>query len=668
MKAAASAFETQLTPPPQKGGFEPLGFMTPWQRAWRGLLENPQGLQGFFLGSLVVLALGWFAFLPVESWIQQQHQQQLEALLQTLRAGLLPMPEKPEFAKGTSYEERFRRLAKAALKQTPVLVAIQLQSPKEGASVWAEETVGTEKRLEASKDGALLQRSTPLKQGHPESLTLTLRYQEQPVLQQLRLTRVLMFGPLILAWVVALLSLLQTTKGWMQGLRLLTLGVGRLSGGDFGYKIETRPLWGELQDLGQSINDMSLRLREYETANIDTLTLESNKLEAVLQSIGDGVIVCEDSGEVVLVNAAALHSLGIQQAETLLNQNIGRYVSETGALCFAPVLKDYSRMLQEAAQRENTPERRRPLSQGSLEEVGTELFSQTVDTGKRTLKLLLSPIQDSFGERLGFVMILHDITRQAEVDRLKTHFISNVSHELRTPVTTIKSYIDTLYHHGQDLDETTYREFLETVHTETERLKKLVNDILDFARLEEGRVRLEMQWQDVSPVISLTVQSVKVLAQQKNLTLSTNIESNLPQVYLNSESIERVIRNLLSNAIKYTEDGGRIRVKAELTNDGQWVEVSVEDSGVGIAAEHIPYLFDRFYRVENKVHTVKGTGLGLHLVRVAIEEYHQGKVFVESTLGQGSRFGFRLPLQPETVAELNPEHTNNPKPRSLAPY
>jgi two-component system, OmpR family, sensor histidine kinase NblS len=261
-----------------------------------------------------------------------------------------------------------------------------------------------------------------------------------------------------------------------------------------------------------------------------------------------------------------------------------------------------------------------------------------------TLKVIISPIHDTEGENLGFVMIMHDVTKEMEVDKLKTNFISNVSHELRTPVTTIKSYVDTIYNHGDELDEETYTEFIETINVETDRLKKLVNDILDFSRLEEGGYKLEMEYQDISPVINLTVQSVKVLAQQKNINLSTAIESQLPKVYINSDSIERVLRNLLSNAIKYTQEGGRIKVRAELSGAGDALEISVQDTGIGIPEEHLPFIFDRFYRVENKVHTVKGTGLGLHLVKITVEEHHRGEVFVKSEVGQGSTFGFRLPL------------------------
>lgn len=431
------------------------------------------------------------------------------------------------------------------------------------------------------------------------------------------------------SWLVALLAVLFNTYIWSKHLKQLSEGVQRLSSGEFGFQIDERSLWGELKTLALAFNDMSARLQAYEAQNIETLKLERNKLEAMVMSIADGVVVCEDSGVIVMVNEAASRMLGVKSPALLEGRNIKDYATTEGDKCFQTVMDAFREFRKKASQ----------MSEEGRQKAGP--FSRQVELPELTLKVLLSSIEE---ERLGFVMVMHDVTREAEVDKLKTNFISNVSHELRTPVTTIKSYVDTLYNHGTDLDSQTYNEFIETIHVETERLKKMVNDILDFSRLEEGGVNLEKQWQELSPVINLTVQSVKVLAQQKELTLTTSLESNLPKVLINSESIERVLRNLLSNAIKYTSQGGRIKVRAELDETGDHVEVTVQDNGIGIADEHLPFIFDRFYRVENKVHTIKGTGLGLHLVKVAIEDYHDGEVFVKSKLGEGAIFGFRLPV------------------------
>jgi two-component system, OmpR family, sensor histidine kinase NblS len=435
-----------------------------------------------------------------------------------------------------------------------------------------------------------------------------------------------MFWAFMSAWFISVLAVSLNTYVLSKHLRTFVRGVKRLSTGDFGYKILDTDLWGELKMLAQSFNDMSMRLRAYENQNLETITFERNKLKAILLSIADGVIVCETQGNVAIINDAACAMLGFKSSDWAIGTSLKNYVTEDNQPCFEPIIRDFETQCEEDPARP-------PL-----------LLTNKVEMPDKTFKAMLSPIQDAEGHLLGYVLILHDMTKEAEVDRMKTNFISNVSHELRTPVTTIKSYVDTIYNHGQDLDSQTYNEFIETINVETDRLKKLVNDILDFSRLDEGAVLLERELAEIAPVINITVQSVKVLAERKNIALSTAIESSLPKIYMNSDSIERTLRNLLSNAIKYTDNGGRIKVRAELSENGKALEVSVQDSGIGIADEHLPFIFDRFYRVETKVHTIKGTGLGLHLVKIAIEKHHGGEVFVKSDVGNGSTFGFRIPL------------------------
>jgi two-component system, OmpR family, sensor histidine kinase NblS len=459
----------------------------------------------------------------------------------------------------------------------------------------------------------------------------------------------------ISAWFISILAVSFNTYVLSKHLRTLVRGVKRLSSGDFGYKISENDLWGELRILAQSFNDMSARLRVYEAQNLDTITFERNKMEAVLLSIADGVVVCDNAGLVVMMNDSACQMLGVKTHHVLMGSAIKDYMTVDGKRCFAGLIQEFDTEEANALPIIIKASGKRPVSPMVLSG-GMASFSRQVEMPGLALKVIISSIRDAEHNKLGFVMIMHDITKEMEVDKLKTNFISNVSHELRTPVTTIKSYIDTLCNHAEDLDQETYQEFMQTVNVETDRLKKLVNDILDFSRLEEGGVKLDMERQDIGPIINLTTQSLKVLAQQKDITLSTAIESNLPRLLINSDSIERVLRNLISNAIKYTDPGGRIKVRAELTRavlnhtdalapPEECVEVSVQDTGIGIPEEHLPFIFDRFYRVENKVHTVRGTGLGLHLVKIAVEDHHGGMVFVKSQISQGSTFGFRLPLQ-----------------------
>jgi len=179
----------------------------------------------------------------------------------------------------------------------------------------------------------------------------------------------------------------------------------------------------------------------------------------------------------------------------------------------------------------------------------------------------------------------------------------------------------------------------------------MVNDILDFSKLEAD-TRYEKTTGDIMLTLENTLSNLKVLAEEKNVNFVVEKEDEIPKILYNEESIERVITNLVSNAVKYAPNDSSINIKAKTSNrmDG-FVEVTVSDKGIGISKEHQAKIFDRFYRVENDTHTIKGTGLGLHLVKVTIEKHHGGKVFVESELNKGSTFGFLLPINPAEDVE-----------------
>ncbi|MCQ2957607.1 MAG: cell wall metabolism sensor histidine kinase WalK [Candidatus Gastranaerophilales bacterium] len=420
-------------------------------------------------------------------------------------------------------------------------------------------------------------------------------------------------------WFLSLVAVLINTLVITRQISLLSYGVRKISSGEFGYKLQPNDLWGEIKLLFDEFNQMSTKLHEYEEKNIDELTYEKNKLESVLMSIANGVIVCDNFDNVILVNNATATMLNVT-AQELYNTNINTYVDSDGNLPFNEHIKEFK----------DTP----------LDDMEQEplIFQMTIDG--RVIKALMSPIFTASQEYLGYIIVLHDITKEAEIDKLKTTFISNVSRELRTPVTVLRSYIDTLCNFNNDFDENTKQEFLQIMNQEAKRLNNMVNDILDFSRLESADIKLEKGFLDIKPILENTVNSMKVLAQEKNITFSIIIEPDLPKLYINQDSIERVIKNLISNAVKYSRDNGKIKVRAEIDGTGNNVECSVEDFGIGIPKEHLEKVFDRFYRVETQTHTVKGTGLGLHLVKVAIEKHHNGEVFAESELNKGSKFGF----------------------------
>ncbi len=451
-----------------------------------------------------------------------------------------------------------------------------------------------------------------------------------------RATRTLMIVIFSIAWILSIAAVFINTLLMTRQIKLLADGVKRISSGEFGYKIKSRDLWGDIKQLFESFNNMSVKLRRYEEKNIDQLTYERNKLEAVLMSIANGVIVCDRADTVILANNAAVEMLetGIKE---LLSTKITDYYDSNGELCFVSNVKEFK----------DTP----------YEDLKSKNLECQIQVDRKILRTIISPLYTLNDEYLGYVIVMRDITSESELNRIKNTFISNVSHELRTPVTVIRSYIDTLYNYEKEFDEKTKREFLSVINRESDRLNRMVNDILDFSRLESPNINLEKALCDICTVLEPTVNSMKVIAEEKNITFSIITEPELPQVMINPESIERALKNLLCNAVKYSYPDGRVKIRAEIDRTGDYLQVSVEDNGVGIPDEHLDKIFERFYRVENRVHSVKGTGLGLHLVKITIEKHHGGEVFVESTPGHGSTFGFKLPLEKEQEGVISDKPT-----------
>lgn len=433
-------------------------------------------------------------------------------------------------------------------------------------------------------------------------------------------TKKSLYGIFILTW-LAFSTILLANMGLMsKELKKLYQGVKQISTGQFGYKLESENM-GELTD---AFNDMSKKLSQYEEENIEQLTLERNKLEAVLMSIINGVIVCDNNDKVVLANSSALSMLEIEE-KNFLNKKIQNYIDSHGQKCFFEKIEEFK----------DTP----------LDIIEQKPLEFNIDAGKKTIKATISPMFSQQQDYVGYIIVLLDITRETEVNKLKNTFISNVSHELRTPVTVLRTYIDTLCNNGDDFDEETKKEFIQTIDVEAKRLHSMVNDILDFSRLEAGNVELRKEYANISDLLAQNVTSIKILADEKNIEIDYKKNDELPQVPMNIESIDRVIRNLLSNAIKYSPDNTKISVKTGISEDKENIWFSVKDTGIGIAKEHLEKIFDRFYRVENATHTVKGTGLGLHLVKMTIEKHHNGKIKAESEEGKGSTFTVTLPMK-----------------------
>ncbi len=368
---------------------------------------------------------------------------------------------------------------------------------------------------------------------------------------------------------------------------------------------------------------------------------EAAKSRAILESIADGVLVLDHNGRVLLVNPAAEELLGFS-AIALQGEHF-RHMLGLGETATDRELAQalYSELRQRLETPADDPSR-------------TQVSTVRLTAGKRVLAVTIAPLITELGGAPGLVAALRDISREAEVERLKNEFISTVSHELRTPMTSIKGYTDLLFLGMAGGLSDAQRSFLQIIKSNADRLTALVNDILDISRIETGRIRLTIEPLDLASLITQVVRAFQEQYREKGLKLEWMEVPGLPQVRGDADRVTQVLNNLLANAWQYTPSGGRVTVSLR-QRDG-FLQVDVADTGIGIGPDDLPRVFDRFYRADHPlVQEAGGTGLGLAIVKMFVEMLG-GEIWVESELGVGSVFSFTLPLAGAKLPEAEIVH------------
>ncbi|GAB4529358.1 MAG: hypothetical protein Kow0063_06380 [Anaerolineae bacterium] len=358
---------------------------------------------------------------------------------------------------------------------------------------------------------------------------------------------------------------------------------------------------------------------------------EASKSQAILESIADGVVVNNPHGNIILMNPAAERILGTQR-DQVLNTDVRRMIETFDDPGRTAALAAIDQILAQA----NTPSE-------------IQVASSTLEIDSQVINAHMAPVVARQDEFLGVVTILRDITKEVEADRAKSEFISTVSHELRTPMTAIKGYTDLLSGGAVGPLNDNQKHFLNVIKNNTDRLIALINDLLDISRIETGRIRFEPTPVKMGEIIADVVEAMAARAQNRGLALTYEVDAGLPEVMGDRGRLYQVLTNLVGNAINYTPSGS---ITVEATTAGSAVQVSVRDTGVGIAPEDIGHIFDRFYRADDPVvQEASGTGLGLPIVKMFVE-MHGGRVWVDSKKGEGSTFTFILPV---SGAELEHE-------------
>jgi two-component system sensor histidine kinase NblS len=520
------------------------------------------------------------------------------------------------------------------------------------------------------------------------------------------LTRDVTLAVFVSIWVMVILGAVFNALTITQPIKELVQGVKNIAVGNFNQRVDL-PFGGELGELISSFNEMAERLESFEEQNIEELTAEKAKLETLVSTIADGAVLIDAELNLILVNPTAKRLFG-WECQTVIGNNVLNFLPNL-------VTEELSEPLQK-------------IASGTLD--GGEFRCSLGEPTNRTLRILLttvllhkspgaeplchscihdaentcelserphvqectlydynpmsnSPGEDNYRESLkGIAMTIQDITREVELNDAKSQFISNISHELRTPLFNIKSFIETLHDYGEDLTEEERQEFLATANHETDRLTRLVNDVLDLSRLESCRI-YNFEPVDMAQVVEQTLRTYQLNAKDKGIELSREIEPDLPLVVGNYDLLLQVLTNLVGNALKFTSLGGRVIIRVYLLEEdnlkknqeveeiekGGWIispppprpvdlhlagnrpknryiRTEVSDTGTGISLEDQEAIFTRFFRVENRVHTLEGTGLGLSIVKNIIEK-HRSQVHLMSELGIGTTFWFDLLVSQE---------------------
>lgn len=366
-----------------------------------------------------------------------------------------------------------------------------------------------------------------------------------------------------------------------------------------------------LADLKDYASELEKRVDERTAELYD----EKERIETILASVGDGVIFTNLKGHIQTVNRAFERLSGLS-AEQVKGQNLFEILAEENESSKIAVMRE-------------------TLARDEI--WSGELVGRRVDGSQYNVQFTIAPVHGRQGETIGYVGSQSDITRQKELDRMKDTFISDVSHELRTPITSISLYLELLK--SAPLER--QKRYLDVVKDQSDVLTKLVEDILDLSRLTASKTRpLTFSDVDLNSLVEQVVTAHMAMAESAGLELIFELDPGLPLLRAEQNQIARLITNLLTNAIRYTPEG-EVRVKTVYNHDK--IGLIVQDTGIGIEAEDIPHLFERFFRGRNvRQSDIHGTGLGLSIVK-EIVDFHGGEIEIESQIGKGTTFKVWLP-------------------------
>lgn len=416
---------------------------------------------------------------------------------------------------------------------------------------------------------------------------------------------------LLVGLLISVLLSFLLSKTMITPIERLTEGAERVAAGDFGSTIQVESS-DEIGILTTTFNDMASVLQD----TLEAVENERNKLDTLFLHMTDGVVAFAKDGSILHCNPAS-------------SQMLGQEV----------VFYDYDALFGQQF----------PLSQVlSLQRPDFVSGERTV--GERILELYLAPFSD--GEDGGVMVVMHDVTAQRKNEEMRKEFVANVSHELRTPLTNVRSYAETL-RDTEDIPRATENGFLDIIISETDRMTRIVQDLLTLSRLDSGRAEIKMVRFSFREAIDSVCRAVDLDAKRHSHTLVRRYGTQLPLITGDRSRLEQVMMNVIGNAIKYTPDGGAITVSAGVSGGNVWMEVS--DTGIGIPPQDRERIFDRFYRVDKaRSRESGGTGLGLSIAREIVLR-HNGSIALADHDGPGTTVRIVLPIRQAVNKEAQDE-------------
>jgi len=343
--------------------------------------------------------------------------------------------------------------------------------------------------------------------------------------------------------------------------------------------------------------------------------------EAIIDAIDEPILSVDSFGRLAFVNDAAAELLKIEKANAASTPI-------TDAISEPALVQEIQQALESTAR-------------GGARKLDLEKDEQTFSA---SLWPLADPRKSEEATAShGVVAMLHNVTLERQAARMKSEFVSHVAHELRTPLSSIRGYVELLVD-GEVSDEATRKETYGIIQTSTERLGRMIDNMLNISRIESGTVRINKEPVSLAMVVKEAVDMVRPQAQDKGLTLIEELTPVVYRVHADRDMMMEAVQNLLSNAVKYTPAGGTVTVRMTPLEAERNIAVEVSDSGVGIPEADLPHMFEKFFRVEANKKVAKGTGLGLNLVKHIVESVHKGRISLTSEVGKGSTFRILVPL------------------------